>query len=297
MSRRSLVGLGLGLGLALIACSSSSGGVAATPESACDDFVSALCNKLQECTPNAIAIAYKDANDCIARQKPQCVKAVNAPSTGATPSVVSDCAGAYRAATCDDFFAQPQACRTPAGALADGAPCGEAAQCTGRRCNKPTGSICGACAPRVPAGGDCKSTSDCEDTLICGPTKCVVPSKAGEACGGTAPCAAPLLCSKGTCGAGVGAGESCADGEACKSGLACEPSSKVCQELSFAKPGEACGLVSGSIVGCAGGAVCKDTCVAPAADGASCSAGGAPCQAPASCLNGVCTIPDPGSCK
>src|SRR5688500_11228813 len=119
MNRRRLGGVGLGLGIVLGACSenSSSGPKASTPEGACDQYVSAFCNKIAECFPFAIKATYKDANDCIARQKDQCVKSLNAPSTGANPSNLSACASAISGAICDDVLKQPDACKTPAGSL------------------------------------------------------------------------------------------------------------------------------------------------------------------------------------
>jgi hypothetical protein len=297
---------GLGIGIWVTACSTTSNGTG-DPQGPCDDLVNAICNKLQECYPLAIQLAYKDVNECMARQASQCVKSINAPSTGATAAYASDCAAAYRTLSCDKLTVAPDACKTPAGQLADGAPCGDGAQCTGRRCNKPTWATCGACSTKVAAGGDCKATSDCDDSLTCAKNgKCVVPAKAGAACGDTQPCEAPLGCSKGTCAAPLGAGASCAGGEACDAaqGLYCSQSSKTCTLIKFANPGEACRLTGAAFVGCAGGGTCKaaagtsvGTCQAAAADGASCATDGATCEAPAQCLNGVCTIPDPGACK
>lgn len=308
MNRRRFGGVGLGIGIVLVACSgsSSSGPGASTPEGACDQYVSTFCNKIAECFPFAIKAAYKDANDCIARQKDQCVKSLNAPSTGANPSNVSACATAISAATCDDVFKQPDACKTPAGSLADGAPCADGAQCQGRACNKTGDSDCGACAKRIPAGGDC-STGQCDDGLTCASNgKCVAPGGAGSSCGESQPCLTPLVCSKGTCGKGGAAGAACSAEEPCNSlgGLGCDPASKTCKEVKFANPGETCGLVDGTFVGCAAGGDCNiasgttsGTCQAALADGAACSEDGPGCQEPAECRNGVCTISDPGACK
>lgn len=299
---------GLGLAVWLVACSSDSTGAgASTPEGACDQLVNAICSKLNECAPLLVRLSYKDVNDCVARQKDQCVKSANAPSSGATPSAVSACASAYSSATCDTVFGPLDACKTPAGQLADGAPCGDGAQCAGRRCNTTAGSQCGACTTKAGAGANCDSSSDCDESLRCAQNgKCVAPSKAGAPCGETQPCVAPLVCSKGTCATGAGAGASCANGETCDAvkGLFCESQSKVCKELKLAKAGETCGFVDGTIVGCEAAGKCKvttgqmtGTCQAAVADGAACTADGPDCQAPADCVNGVCTIPDPLACK
>lgn len=301
-----MTGLGVAVTFTLIACSSDSSGGASTPEGACEQLVSALCNKLNECLPFAVKAAYKDAAECITRQKSQCVKSLSAPSTGLTPAFVSGCASAYSSATCNDVLKQPDACKTPAGSLADGTPCGEDSQCVGRACNTNGISNCGACSTRVAAGGDCTGGKKCDDGLSCAPNgKCVAPAGAGTACGDNQPCQTPLVCSKGTCSEGAAAGASCADGEACNAfkGLLCDPTSKTCKELKVANPGETCGLVDGSFVACGAGGKCKTgtggsgTCQAPVADGAACTADGPGCQEPAECVNGVCTINDPAACK
>jgi hypothetical protein len=301
MIRRSVGVLGLGIGIWLVACSgSSSTGGSGSPEAACDGFVSTFCNKLNECLPFAIKAAYKDANECISRQKSQCVKSVNAPSSGLTAAYLDACTSSYSASSCDDILKPSDACKTVAGSLADGAPCGEDTQCTGRACNKTGDSNCGACAQRVGAGADC-TNAKCDDGLTCAQnSKCVAPAAAGASCGETQPCQTPNVCSKGTCGPGAAAGASCADGEACNAfkGLICDPTSKTCKEVKVANAGEKCGLVDGQFVLCAAGGTCKSgTCAAPLADGASCTADGDGCQEPAECLNGVCTISDPGACK
>lgn len=284
-----------------MACSSSSsGGISGSPEAACDSFVSAFCNKLNECLPFAIKASYKDAAECISRQKAQCVKSVNAPSSGLTAGYLDGCTSAYSSVSCENVLKQPDNCKSVAGSLADGSPCGEDAQCTGRACNRTGDSNCGACGQRVAAGGDC-TTGKCDDGLTCAQnSKCVAGAAAGASCGETQPCQSGLVCSKGTCGQGAAAGGSCADGEACNpfKGLACDPTSKTCKEVKVANAGEKCGLVDGQFVLCAAGGTCKSgTCAAPLADGASCTADGAGCQEPAECLNGVCTISDPGACK
>lgn len=311
MIRRNIGLVGLGTAIFLVACSSSSsGGVgASTPDGACDQYVSSLCNKLAECFPAFIKISYKDANDCVARQKSTCMKALSAPSTGATPELLSGCASSYSARSCNDIFKQPDAsdaCKTPAGSLADGAPCGDDAQCSGRACNITGDSSCGACAARIAAGGDC-TKGKCDDGLTCARNgKCVAPAAAGSPCSDSQPCSTPLVCSAGTCAEGGAAGANCGEDAPCNAlkALFCDPTSNQCKELKIANAGEACGLVSGSFVTCSAGGNCKQgaggsgTCQAAAADGAACNAENGPgCQEPAECINGVCTVTDPGACK
>jgi hypothetical protein len=305
MIRRAMGIMGLGTAVWLVACSSSSsGGVASSPEGACDQYVTTFCNKIAECFPVFIKTSYKDANECISRQKSQCLKALAAPSTALTPGVVSTCASAYGSASCNDIFKLPDACKTPAGTLADGSPCGEDAQCSGRSCNITGDAACGACAKRAGAGADCASTK-CDDGLVCASNdKCVAPGNAGATCGDNQPCQTPLVCSKGTCSEGAAAGAACSQEEPCNlfKGLVCDPTSNTCKELKVANAGEACGFVGGNFVTCGAGGDCNQngatgTCRAALADGASCGADGPNCQEPAECINGVCTINDPGACK
>jgi hypothetical protein len=76
----------------------------------------------------------------------------------------------------------------------------------------------------------------------------------------------------------------------------------VCKQVSLANAGESCGTVNGTLVACAANGRCQNmggtsTCQAALEDGASCSAAVPNCEPPAQCLNGTCTIPDPGTCK
>jgi hypothetical protein len=306
MFRRSVVVGGLWYALWLVACSSSStGGSSTPPDTACEDLAGALCDKWQECVPRTIESSYVDVDDCKVRQKALCLKSVNAPSSAATGDFTSGCAAAYRATSCDQILDPPEACKTPAGALADGSPCGDGAQCSGRRCNKGPGANCGKCAAKAGAGGDCVASSDCEDDLRCAPDgTCETPAQEGEACGRSQPCATPFFCSKGKCGAAAQEGQNCSFGAVCDTvkGLLCT-ASDVCVLVKLVNPGETCGAVNNAKVACAANGRCDNMggltgkCQAALADGASCSAAGPNCQAPAVCTDGVCTIPDPATCK
>lgn len=303
---------GVALAVWLGACggSSSSGGVASSsPEAACDSFVRALCNKVDECVPIGIRAEYKDAAECVARQKQSCLKTFAAPGITTTPADVDACTNAYTAASCDAILTRaPDACIFE-GSLADGTPCGDGAQCQGGACNKSGANACGACTQRSAAGGPCASTAGCQSGLVCASQKCVAPAKAGASCSGSIPCEGALRCSKGVCTVPLAAGAACESGDddACDrlKALFCDPTAKVCKEVKLAGPGEACGLVDGTFVGCAQGGKCKTsantpqgTCLAAAADGQSCNeASGPGCLEPAKCVDGVCTIEDPGACK
>ena len=76
----------------------------------------------------------------------------------------------------------------------------------------------------------------------------------------------------------------------------------VCQMIQYANAGQACGISTNPInfTACTASSTCSmqtgGTCVAPAADGASCGTGNVSCTPPATCTNNVCTIPDFTSC-
>lgn len=300
------VGLGIGL---LVACSGSSATTSSSPEAACASLVDAVCGRLESCFPLTIRVAYKDVAQCKERQTTSCLKTFNAPGSTVTPADADACTSAYAALSCDALLggSAPEACRF-AGSLTDGTPCGDGAQCVGRNCRKAAGSTCGACSTRAAAGATCQASNDCLDELTCAGGKCVAPAKAGAACSSTLPCEAPLRCANGVCAQPLAAGATCEPGpnDACDrlKGLFCDPTSKACKEVKLANAGEACGLVNGTFVACAAAGRCKTgptgqgTCLAAAADGQPCSDKDGPsCIEPADCVNGVCTLPDPASCK
>jgi hypothetical protein len=301
VSRRTFAGFAVTI--VLVACSSSTSSPTSTPDGPCGELVTALCNKLKECFPFAVDVSYKDVDDCIARQNAQCAKSINAPGTGFTPAYASGCASAYRSVSCSDMFKPIDACKTPAGSLADGSACGEDSQCAGRACNRSVASPCGACGKRGAAGSDCTNGAKCEEGLVCaGAGTCVLPAAAGSSCGDGEPCQVPLQCFNGTCIEGGGLGAACSDDRQCDllKGVHCDVPAGTCAELKIANPGESC---DEGISLCGAGSQCKTgarptgTCESPVADGAPCSADGPSCQEPARCLAGVCTIPDPSECK
>lgn len=140
------------------------------------------------------------------------------------------------------------------------------------------------CRPRIAAGGECTLPSNCASGLTCVQSKCV------EAPGLGLDCVAPLF---GTCA----------------NNLVCGTDKK-CQNVVLAKAGEDCDDVTRR---CARGR-CKlndyaspigeglGKCVDPLPDGAACPDESdrlqpRPCDVFAKCINKVCTLVDPASCK
>ena len=299
--------LGLLLAIAVAGCGS---GVSA--DKACTDLAASLCTQIQNCAAPLISTGYGDVATCQARAKLGCMPTLMAPGTSATPDKLDKCATALSASTCDALYTRdpPTACLPDPGKLADGAACGDDAQCANKYCKKPANAVCGVCAAHATAGGACTVDTDCDVKLACGNNVCVAYGALGGTCDAGHPCAPPNVCKSGTCAMPAEAGQACTpslSGGDCDEtkGLFCNPSSVtagVCAVATFAGPGQPCGLVNGGVVGCSGGARCvrtgaMGTCLAPAADGAACdSTNGPDCVAPAECVGGVCKLPDPASC-
>ncbi len=310
MVRGTLVAVLVGIGIGLVACSgSTTGATSSSAEAACASLVQAVCGKLDACYPLVIRVSYKDRAQCEERQTASCLKTFSAPGSSITTAQADACTNAYEALSCDALLAgaAPESCRV-AGTLADGTPCGDNAQCSGRNCRKTGDNACGACSTRGAAGASCQGSSDCLEELACAGGKCVAPAKAGAACSTSQPCEANLRCANGVCAQPLAAGATCEAGanDACDrlKGLFCDGVSKVCKEVKLANAGETCGLVDGTFVACGAAGNCKvgptgqGTCVAAAADGQPCNTKDGPkCIEPAKCVNGVCTLADPAACK
>jgi hypothetical protein len=312
LSARSLLASLSGVLVTVVACSGDDGAAAGvTAEQACDSAARAICEKLQECAPAFVRFEWGDTARCSSRFKINCASAFTAAGTSATPSALSQCGAAINTATCDDVLRRkyPAPCGTEPGKLADGAPCGHDAQCVGRLCRTPEGHACGACSALGAAGASCGRDEDCDRGLACAGAKCVKYREAGESCGRNEPCAPTLACTEGKCAVALGAGARCARpiGEfenACDlaKGYYCDATG-TCATIGTADAGEKCGIVDAKLVFCAAKGSCvpttlSGTCQAPAADGATCNDFAGPkCLAPASCVNGICTITDPATCR
>lgn len=314
MIRHVLAGSASVIAVALVACSGDDAGASISADAACDDATKAICSKIDECAPFFVKLGFGDVATCEQRFRMNCVPNFSAPGTSATPSRVSQCATDVKTQSCDDILGRklPAACQTQPGTLADGAPCGTDAQCKGKLCRQSTAGSCGACSTIGGGGAACERDEDCDSELGCADKKCVAFAKAGSPCSATQPCLRTLACNKGTCAQPLAAGAAC-DGPADQSqnpcdgakGFYCHPQTKVCTAVGTAAPGAACGFIANGIVICTGGGHCKTqppalegTCLAPAADGATCDETSGPkCVAPARCVGGVCKISDPSTCR
>ncbi|HEY8039034.1 MAG TPA: hypothetical protein VIF15_04540 [Polyangiaceae bacterium] len=274
---------------------------------ACSDFATALCGRLEACTPFAVQVAYGDATTCAQRTALACAPALAAGGTKASPDDMEACAAAINAETCDEALdnAQPSACNIP-GSLAAGAPCGSNGQCSTSFCQLAKNSACGTCASHPSAGATCVVDTDCQATLVCNSGTCVGPAASGSACSASQPCLRSLSCIGGTCKTPVAAGGACTAQTDCDGahGGFCNTQTKQCAQTQVASAGQPCGIVGSNLVACSSGGACnimadgggQGTCHQPAGDGAPCGPGIA-CMAPAVCIaTARCTIMDPGTC-
>jgi hypothetical protein len=293
----------------LIACSGDPADASISPETACNDAAKALCEKLQTCAPFLSTLLFVDQDSCVARTKTNCESSFGAPGTSATPKRASECARDVKKSSCEDLLGRtlPETCRTLPGDLDDGKVCGHDAQCKNKLCRIPSGAACGACSALGEAGDACARVEDCDYGLTCAGQKCVAHAKAGNACSAAQPCLPTLACTGGVCAAPLAAGAACTfkigenPCDAAK-GLYCHPKQNLCVAFGTAPAGGQCGLGHDPVTVCTGSSECSGlttgSCMAPAADGASCNDTTGPrCVTPARCTNGVCTITDPATCK
>jgi hypothetical protein len=285
---------------------------------ACADFAQAVCDQLSTCTPFALKEAFGDVQTCAQRSVLSCPGTLAASGTKMTPSALEKCVQTIKSQSCDDALDNPQPpeCSVP-GTLAEGAACGSDWQCATGFCEIVAGKLCGACAARVssgqraPDGGAaCVVDDDCDARLVCAGGTCVSPGAVGATCSGTQPCLRTLTCIGGKCATPLAVGASCTAATDCNgsTGLYCDTAStKKCVQAGIAASGQPCGVVSGTLVACASGALCANidmagqgTCHEPAGDGAPCGTlAGIGCTLPAVCIDDTgykCDLPDPRSC-
>ena len=307
-----------------------------TPASACIALATTRCARIDACT-NGIGTKtrYGDSATCVSRLNAQCVTALGAAGTSATPDGTKACADALATEDCATFLGvdTADACLPKPGALANGAACSTSAQCQGAFCNVGANGACGVCAAATKEGDPCTPLEGCDRGFTCAKTSgtCVAPLAAGAACDGTVPCATLLRCkSKDNVGdddAGDGGkikdgvcqaeattvGASCSNGDGvCSraSGLYCARPAKTCAVLPVASTNNACGEVDGgSVTACMGGDCTlangekTGTCSAAIADDGPCDPTGigASCLPPAKCVDAPggarCKVLDPSICK
>jgi hypothetical protein len=284
---------------------------AAEIQAACLAAGQAVCARLQSCSSFLFQLREPDMATCASRYAMNCTTQATAPGSQTTVAFVQSCGAAMGAGACSDLFdgVPPAACTGIPGTLAVGAACGESTQCASLDCRKASGSYCGTCATAAAAGQSCSST-DCAPGLQCmSDHVCRALVAAGASCSATQHCQYPLVCKSGTCSLPDQAGTACVTTDAtcdATQGLVCDGATKQCASVSVASPGATCGVVSNSAYVCGGGAICKfasstsstGSCIAPAADGASCNDSAGPwCEGPALCTSGACQVPNPNTCK
>ena len=285
-----------------------------SPTQACMDMATAACAQLSNCTPFGLQVAYGDAMTCAQRAALACMPMIGASGSTVTPGQIEQCAQATMTQTCEEWLdnSQPSAC-TFTGSLVVGAACGTSSQCQTGYCALAPASICGTCRTRAGAGQTgpdggavCGVDADCAATLLCASGTCVAPAGVGSACSTKQPCSRTLSCIGSTCATPLTlTAPSCAAFTDCdgSTGLICNTNTKKCIQTATATAGQACGIVSGGLTACTGGASCANvstqgqgTCHQPAADGAPCGLDVA-CTGPAVCTTmAKCTLPNPGSC-
>jgi len=282
-----------------LACGPSGGTSVGTGADACVDYATNYCNRLAACSPFLLSKEFGDAQSCMARLEPICRAAAQAPGTALGREQSAACASAYSTASCDDLLNvdwQPDACAVK-GSLADGAACGQGAQCASGHCKMDFDQVCGTCATLIASGGQCSRSEDCEAGLGCiSPGTCGALSPRGASCR-TKPCALDLTCIGGTCDSPLGLGAACVPAEyACnlELGLYCDSDTMRCVQGTLVATGGSCSTFA---MPCLASGSCGDTsvCEAPLADGAAC-ASTSQCLFPAVCVSGSCRSPDPTTC-
>lgn len=272
---------------------------------------SAYCGRASACAAVFVTDGFGTMANCQSHLQTQLLADLSAPGSSTTVAQLEACTTALPQASCADLLGNVTipACKTMPGTFAAGAACGTDSQCATTHCTIPTTAVCGTCTTQAAVGGACGVDSDCQSGMKCLNGACATYVLQGGACSATQPCRPDLGCVNGTCGTPSPAGTACKTSAECDqlSGDFCNPASLVCQTITFAQPGSACGLVSGQLVLCAGpGGYCKGdnvapyvgTCEAHAMSGASCDTDAGPlCDYGSTCVSGTCTTSDPASCK
>jgi hypothetical protein len=299
---------------------------AAVAKAACDKRVS--CSGKINATGVGVIRMFGTMAECLTRQALLCMNAFRAPGSGHSLATEQECASAFAAYSCAEFFASsaPPACQ-PAGARVNGAGCAFDAQCKSDFCTGEKNAVCGTCGSMPAVSASC-ADSDCGRGQVCdgATTTCKATGVAGDPCDSGDVCGYGLICSgnAGTTanrvcqatlsdlGAACGGAMPVCDGA---EGLFCGGAvgAKKCVAVTFVDTGMPCGVLSqDSFVGCTAGVCYTDkgtagqgemgTCKANAADGAACDTVlGPSCELPARCIlsgnatAGTCRVPT-GTC-
>jgi hypothetical protein len=286
------------------------GSVEAGPsqEKACADYVHAYCAKQNECWPLFVMANYGDVGQCESIGCEECANGYGS-RTGITPAGLEACGASYAEVPCTDVLNRVNgspACDPLRGTVEVGDVCESSWECAKGCCVYPTGESCPVCTAKVPAGGACTRSFDCDTALLCSRSgKCTSPNGSGGRCDATQPCRMDLVCRSGSCGAYADTGATCDpqldDCDPFK-GLFCNAKTSQCEPLKIAHPGEPCGYIDGypgSYAICVAGSDCAmglestGTCNGPLAIGEACDPNKFPaCAYPAVCIARRCALPD-----
>jgi hypothetical protein len=299
--------------IALVCVASGTGCSSQTPDAACASGAETYCAWLGRCVPSSLNVVWGDAATCAARIKLSCMDQFLSGSN-ASPDDIGACASAVAAQSCNAPVGPVEGseCLPKPGSRANGAGCGSDWQCQSTYCKKSGGQTCGTCAVRAKIGelcdGSCEFGATCAQVSLA-ERRCVVPGGVGASCATSMVCQSGLSCEGGVCTQPtyLSAGMACeparsrCDG---RMGLYCNSMTRVCAQVKYASPGEACGTQSdGTLAICSGGASCptglaaNKVCIAAAKDGEACNLNmNIGCQQPASCINNVCKLPDAAAC-
>jgi hypothetical protein len=284
---------------------------------ACRAFFEAACEHESDCNPvGATIYGYPDVSTCVERNTLLCPVLVALPSSNFRGDALARCADAIAASSCTAFEGPyPEACLgATRGGLQPGDGCVDSAQCDSGTCFQPANATrlsCGSCAALVAEGDRCSGIRGvCDSGLVCLGGRCAVAKKQGEPCSNVSECMAGLACVDLVCGAPHQKGETCGNDRECDlaNGLYCDPMLGVCSTLPASYWNGACGIEeNGQVesIPCHAGFFCDfsrantvvGNCSPQLPDGASC-AGQVydPCQPPARCDAGVCTLPVATAC-
>lgn len=294
--------------------------------SACSDFAYAYCRRDEQCTLVDFKLRFGNRVHCVEQTTVWCAREFEAQDSGFTRESLAACRSAMRDRACRRWRRLEdlpiEACHPKGSRQLDDA-CFSGAQCISGFCAKPrllegsnegVEAPCGKCAPVVTLGDRCAGPSaqffGCPVGTACSRGMCIGPfADEGEACAagawyqtcyGTFPQDATptnLACdfqrSKTPVCRRPPEPTHCEREGDCWEGRYCEPARKVCVPKRFAEPGEPC---TNESVACKAGAVCRDTCVAPAKPGEACDVDHA-CEWPANCVDGACILLDSDVCS
>ena len=272
-------------------------------EQPCASYAASRCALGEQCTPVLFGLEHGSAETCRSNVAARCMYLGGLPGVKLGPKSIGACASTLAGLSCEGWEQRVDVafCSAPAGKLGTGAPCLDGYQCSSRVCFLDAGGVCGTCQAALHAGDGCRLPMDCPSGTTCSGYKCVAAAKTGEPCDAEHACAGTLLCSEGKCVSSPGVGEPCAAG-VCnnKLGLNCDAASGLCEGLTLAGEGEACGAVGTEQVYCSGKGSCtsQHVCTSPAPEDRPCDEKQGPtCEVPAVCMSGWCKVPDPAACQ